>query len=29
MFEELVERRKIEMLRTIGAGRGGTAATGS
>lgn len=25
MFEELVERRKIEMLRTIGAGRGGTA----
>ena len=26
MFEELVERRKIEMLRTIGAGRGGTAA---
>ena len=25
MFEELVERRKIEMLRSIGAGRGGTA----
>lgn len=26
MFEELVERRKIEMLRSIGAGRGGTPA---
>ena len=26
MFEELVERKKIEMLRSIGAGRGGTAA---
>lgn len=26
MFEELVERRKIEMLRSIGAGRGGNAA---
>ena len=25
MFEELVERKKIEMLRSIGAGRGGTA----
>ena len=25
MFEELVERRKIEMLRSISAGRGGTA----
>jgi len=28
MFEELVERRKIEMLRSVGAGRGG-AASGS
>lgn len=26
MFEELVERRKIEMLRSVGAGRGGNAA---
>ena len=26
MFEELIERRKIEMLRTISAGRGGVAA---
>jgi hypothetical protein len=26
MFEDLVERRKIEMLRSISAGRGGTAA---
>ena len=26
LFEELVERRKIEMLRSIGAGRGGTSA---